>query len=151
MRIWLERYLLSLCAVTSVLWTWAVSLSAIWQTACGWLGQSLELLTGSRGTRRGGSFSPARLLCSAQAEVTGPLFSWAAAKAFTPGLGTSSIYMMKGSRRWLFLNTAFAHTCAGPKPGWKLCPHEQRRWEGRERGPQKQRELNSPTHTEKSF
>lgn len=68
----------------------------------------------------------------------------ALAQSFAPGLGTVSVYVTKGSRRWLFLSTAFAHTCAGPKPGWKLCPHEQREGGGRGkrwRGAQKQREL----------
>lgn len=90
----------------------------------------------------------ARLLCSARAGVADHQFPCAAAKALTqpcaPGLGTGSVYAMKESRRWLFPSTASAHTCAGPEPGWKLCPHEQRGGDGRgerRRGAQKQREL----------
>lgn len=99
------------------------------------------------------------LLCSAWAGVAGPQSPCAAAKTLAqpcaPGLGTSSVYVMKGSRRWLFLSTAFAHTCAGPEPGWKLSPHEQRgRWEGRERerGPEAEGvKIKTPTHAEKSL
>lgn len=68
----------------------------------------------------------------------------ALAQPCAPGLGTGSVYVMKGSRRWLFLSFAFPHTCAGPGPAWKLCPHEWREGDGRSerwRGAQKQREL----------
>lgn len=85
-----------------------------------------------------------RLLCSAWAGFAGPQSPRAAAKTLAqpcaPGLGTGSVYVMKGSRRWLFLKAAFAHTCAGPEPGWKLSPHEQREGDGRgerRRGAQK--------------
>lgn len=73
----------------------------------------------------------ARLLCLARAGVAGLQSPCAAAKTLTqpcaPGLGTGTVYVMKGSRRWLFLSAAFAHTCAGPEPGWKLCPQSRER------------------------
>lgn len=77
----------------------------------------------------------AKLLCPAQAGLAAPQSPCPAGRALAqpcaPGLGTGSVYVMKGSRRWLFLSSAFAHKCAGPGPGWKLCPHEQREGDGR--------------------